>query len=61
VEFRRLMVDAARQVRDGGPALGTTEPHIPHVKISSFEGIVPKTADWGTLGVAEDERIIAAE
>jgi phthalate 4,5-dioxygenase oxygenase subunit len=61
LEFRRLLVDAARQVRDGGPALGTTEPHIPHVKISSFEGIVPKTADWGTLGVAEDERIIAAE
>jgi phthalate 4,5-dioxygenase oxygenase subunit len=61
VEFRRLMVEAARTFRDGGPAIGTTEPHIPHVKISSFEGVVPKTADWRTLGVAEDERIIAAE
>ena len=28
--FRRLMVDAAKAMRDGGPALGTTEPHIPH-------------------------------
>jgi phthalate 4,5-dioxygenase oxygenase subunit len=61
VEFRRLMVEAAKQVRDGGPAIGTTEPHTPHVKISSFEGVVPKTADWRSLGVAEEERIIAAE
>ena len=28
VEFRRLMVEAARQVAGGGPALGRTEPHI---------------------------------
>ena len=61
VEFRRLMVEAARQVRDGGPVLGRVEPHIPHVKIASFEGVVPKTADWRTLGVAEEQRIIAAE
>jgi phthalate 4,5-dioxygenase oxygenase subunit len=55
VEFRRLMVDAARQMRDTGVALGRTEPHIPHAKISSFEGIVPKTTDWRTLGVAPEE------
>ena len=61
VEFRRLMVEAARRMRDTGVALGTTEPHIPHVKIASFEGVVPKTADWRTLGGAEEERIIAAE
>jgi phthalate 4,5-dioxygenase oxygenase subunit len=48
-------------MRDGGPALGTTDPHIPHVKIASYEGIVPKTADWRTLGVPAEERIIAAE
>src|SRR5262249_45582206 len=50
--FRRLMLDAAKAVRDGGPALGTTQPHIPHVEIASFEGVVPKTADWRTLGGA---------
>jgi phthalate 4,5-dioxygenase oxygenase subunit len=55
------MVEAARQMRNGGPVLGRTEPHVPHVKIASFEGVVPKTADWRTLGVAEEERIIAAE
>ena len=53
VEFRRIMVEAAKQIRDGGPALGTTQPHIPHTRIKSFEGVVPKTTDWRTLG---DER-----
>ena len=61
VEFRRLMVEAARALHDGGEALGATEPHIPHVKIASFEGVVPKTADWRTLGVAEEERALRAE
>src|SRR5437764_1816643 len=50
VEFRRIMVEAAKQIRNGGPALGTTQPHIPHTRIKSFEGVVPKTTDWRTLG-----------
>jgi phthalate 4,5-dioxygenase oxygenase subunit len=55
IQFRRIMVDAARQIAAGGPALGRTEPHLPHAKISSFEGVVPKTTDWRTLGVAAEE------
>jgi phthalate 4,5-dioxygenase len=50
VEFRRLMVDAAREMRDRGIALGTTEPAIPHVNIRSFEGVIPKSMDWRTVG-----------
>jgi phthalate 4,5-dioxygenase len=50
VEFRRLMVDAAREMRERGIALGTTEPAIRHVNIRSFEGVVPKSADWRTVG-----------
>ena len=50
VQFRRMMVNAAKRVAEGGPAIGTTEPRIPHVKLASFEGIVPKTTDWRTLG-----------
>lgn len=46
VEFRRLMVDAARRVAEGGPALGTVEPRVPQVDIASYQGIIPKTADW---------------
>ncbi len=48
--FRRLMVEAARSIESGGRALGTTEPHVPHASISSYEGVVPKTANWRTLG-----------
>jgi len=63
--FRRLMVEAARSYRDGGPAIGTTEPHIPHAGISSFEGVVPKTVNWRTLGggseSASPEPLSAAE
>jgi phthalate 4,5-dioxygenase oxygenase subunit len=56
VQFRRQMVAAAKRVQDGGPALGTTEPHVPQVHLSSFEGLMPKTTDWRTLGVSEEER-----
>ena len=61
VEFRRLMVEAAREFQKSGTVIGRTEPHIPHVKIASFEGIMPKTVDWRTIGAVEAERIIAAE
>jgi phthalate 4,5-dioxygenase oxygenase subunit len=43
------MVDAARQMQAGGPALGTTEPRIPHARIASYEGVVPKKVDWRLL------------
>jgi phthalate 4,5-dioxygenase oxygenase subunit len=50
VAFRRLMVEAARTMREGGRALGTGEPHVVHATISSYEGIVPKTTNWRSLG-----------
>ena len=49
VQFRRMMVAAAKRVAEGGPAIGTTEPRIAHVELASFEGIVPKDTDWRTL------------
>jgi phthalate 4,5-dioxygenase oxygenase subunit len=55
VEFRRIMVGAARDFAAGGPAIGTTEPRVPRAKLRSFEGIVPKAGDWRTLGVAPEE------
>jgi phthalate 4,5-dioxygenase len=57
VEFRRIMVEAARTMRDGGPALGagTGAPRIAHATLRSYEGVVPKSADWRTLGTAEEE------
>ncbi len=50
VEFRRIMVEAARTMQQGGPAIGRTEPHIPHATIRSFEGILAKNADWRAAG-----------
>jgi phthalate 4,5-dioxygenase oxygenase subunit len=50
VAFRRLMVEAARAMRSGEPAIGTAEPHIRHATISSYEGVVPKTTNWRSLG-----------
>ena len=61
VEFRKQMVEAARTMAAGGPAIGTTSPRIPLARLSSFEGIVPKTADWRTLGATEEELAIRRE
>jgi phthalate 4,5-dioxygenase oxygenase subunit len=55
VAFRQIMVEAAKSMRDAGKAIGQTQPHIPQAKIASFEGIVPKSTDWRTLGVAPEE------
>jgi phthalate 4,5-dioxygenase oxygenase subunit len=37
-------------MRDGGPAIGTADPRIPHANIRSFEGVVSKGTDWRTCG-----------
>ena len=55
VEFRKLMVDAARQMRDEGVAIGTTAPHIPHAKIRSSEGVVAKSTNWCSFTVTNEE------
>jgi len=60
VQFRRMMVNAAKRFMEGAPAIGTAEPRIPHVKLASFEGIVPKTTDWRTLGVNDTTEEAAA-
>lgn len=60
VEFRRLMSDAARRVAEGGPAIGTEEPRVPHVEISSKEGVFRQDVDWRELG-KEGSDIQAAE
>jgi hypothetical protein len=49
------MVDAARQMRDKGIAIGRTTPHIPHAAIRSSEAVVPKSTNWRTFTVAGDD------
>ncbi len=53
VEFRRLMVDAAREMQERQIAIGRTTPHVPHVNIRSSEGVVPKSTDWRTFTVTQ--------
>ena len=54
VQFRRMMVAAAKRVAEGGPAIGNTEPRIPHVQLASFEGLIPKDTDWRTLSALQE-------
>ncbi|MFN2644954.1 MAG: Rieske 2Fe-2S domain-containing protein [Burkholderiales bacterium] len=58
VQFRRMMIAAARKFKEGGPAIGTSSK-VPQAKLASFEGIVPKSTDWRTLGVPADEAVTA--
>jgi phthalate 4,5-dioxygenase oxygenase subunit len=45
IQFRRQMVAAARTFATGGPAIGV-DLAVCRADLTSFEGIVPKTADW---------------
>ena len=54
-QFRKLMIDAVRRFERGEPPPGTIEPRIAQAKLRSFEGIVPKTTNWRTLGVSDEE------
>ena len=49
-QFRRMMVAAAKKFQETGRAIAT-QTSVRHVELASFEGIVPKTVDWRTLGV----------
>ncbi|HVO90962.1 MAG TPA: Rieske 2Fe-2S domain-containing protein [Casimicrobiaceae bacterium] len=55
VQFRRQMIDAVRAFGAGAPPLGLAEPHIAQAELRSYEGIVPKTTNWRTLGASDDE------
>ena len=54
-QFRRMMVAAVKQFQGGAPAIGTSGPRVPHIGLASFEGIVPQTTDWRTLGMSLEE------
>jgi len=48
-QFRKTMIEAARKVEADGTIIGAAEAAL-QVELYSFEGIVPKTSDWRTLG-----------
>jgi hypothetical protein len=59
LQFRRIMLEAVRDFHATGRVIGRGEPYIPHAKLRSFEGVVPMTHDWRTLGVAPEELALA--
>jgi len=59
VQFRRQMVAAAKACAAGEPAIGTTASVRP-VDLASFEGVVPRTADWRAF-TTRNAQAVAAE
>ena len=58
VEFRKQLVEAAQQFQKDGTVIGRTHPEVPHHVLRSFEGVVPKSTDWRTAGVSDEEKAI---
>ena len=58
VQFRRQMLAAVNRFQEGGAVLGVTAPRLAHIHLASYEGIVPKSTDWRTLGVSEEEKAL---
>ena len=56
IQFRRLMLAAAKAVKDGKPAIGVAAANG-HASLASFEGVVPRTDDWRRLGEQSFQRI----
>jgi phthalate 4,5-dioxygenase len=46
VQFRKMMLAAAKAVAAGGEAIGTGADRVPHARLASYEAMVPKTEDW---------------
>ncbi|MEO8113747.1 MAG: Rieske 2Fe-2S domain-containing protein [Phenylobacterium sp.] len=55
VQFRRQMVAAAKAVAAGEPAIGVRSA-TRQVDLASFEGVVPKGADWRTFSTRRGRR-----
>ena len=55
IQFRRIMLDAVARHAAGAAPIGLEEPHLPQAKLRSYQGIVPKTANWRTLGASDEE------
>jgi len=60
VQFRRLMLDAARAFQESGRVIGHLSPRLPQAKLRSYQGVVAKTVPWRTLGASDDEVAVLA-
>ena len=51
-QFRKQMLAAVQAVARGEPAIGTVAPRTAPTTLASFEGMVPKSADWRDFPLA---------
>ena len=49
VEFRRLMLDAAKRMRDEGKAIGIGSDVPVRAGIQSYQEVLPKSVDWRSV------------
>ena len=49
LRFRRQLLEAVQAFQNGEPAPGAAEPRPCYVELASFEGMLPKGADWRAL------------
>lgn len=55
VQFRRLMIDAAKAFEGEGRVIGHIQPRLPQAKLRSYQGVVERTVPWRTLGASDEE------
>jgi len=55
VQFRRLMIDAAKAFAQEGRVIGHIQPRLAQAKLRSYQGVVEKTVSWRTLGASDEE------
>jgi phthalate 4,5-dioxygenase len=58
VQFRRLVLAAIRRFEESGAILGQRESHVTHAKLRSYQGVVPKSENWRSLGASDDEQAV---
>ncbi len=60
VQFRRVMIDAAKSFTEERRVIGQIEPRLPQAKLRSYQGVVEKSVPWRTLGASEEEAKVLA-
>lgn len=55
IQLRRLMLAALHRFETTGHVIGFGERRVPQAKLRSYQGVVPKSENWRTLGASEEE------
>ena len=58
VQLRRVLLAAVRRFVATGQVIGFGESRVPHARLKSYQGVVPKTEDWRSLGLSDAESAV---